>query len=362
MRLDRPQPDEGAARQGFGASMQENYLYSFAKRIVGFVGVLFVLSLMIFILARVVPGDPARIALGPSATHEQVTAMRRAMGLEDPLLQQYATYVWNALQGDLGRSLISSRPVSREIGALLPATLELVLVTIILMALIAIPLGTITARYRNSWIDNTGRFFSIVGVTMPSFLFAILLQLFAAYFLTDWPIIGRVNHALAPPGGPTGLLLVDSLVHGRLDVFADAFQRVLFPALALAMSGIGQITRITRSAMIEHQRRDHVLTLQSFGVPDRVIVFRYLLKLSSIAPLTIMGLEFASLIGNAFVVELVFSWGGFASYGLEAILQKDLNAVMAVVLLSGLFFIVANIIIDVILLVIDPRLRLKEAR
>ena len=268
----------------------------------------------------------------------------------------------NAVQGDLGRSLISGRPVSTEIASLLPATLELVLVTVILMAVLAIPLGVITARYRNTWIDNTGRLFSIVGVTMPSFLFAILLQLFAAYFLTDWPIIGRMNHALSAPTGPTGLLLVDSLIHGRFDVFVDAFQRILFPALALAMSGIGQITRITRSAMIENQRRDHVLTLQSFGVPDRVIVFRYLLKLSSIAPLTIMGLEFASLIGNAFVVELVFSWGGFASYGLNAILQKDLNAVMGVVLLSGLFFIVANIVIDIILLMVDPRLRLKGAR
>ncbi|MEC9245695.1 ABC transporter permease [Nitratireductor rhodophyticola] len=342
--------------------MQENYLYTFAKRIAGFVGVLFVLSLMIFILARVVPGDPARIALGPSASQEQVDAMRTEMGLDRPLFEQYASYVTNAVQGDLGRSLISGRPVSTEIASLLPATLELVLVTVILMAVLAIPLGVITARYRNTWIDNTGRLFSIIGVTMPSFLFAILLQLFAAYFLTDWPIIGRMNHALSAPTGPTGLLLVDSLIHGRFDVFVDAFQRILFPALALAMSGIGQITRITRSAMIENQRRDHVLTLQSFGVPDRVIVFRYLLKLSSIAPLTIMGLEFASLIGNAFVVELVFSWGGFASYGLNAILQKDLNAVMGVVLLSGLFFIVANIVIDIILLMVDPRLRLKGAR
>lgn len=142
----------------------------------------------------------------------------------------------------------------------------------------------------------------------------------------------------------------------------SAAQHLVFPTLALAMGGIGQITRITRSAMIDHQRRDHVLTLKSFGVPDRVIVFRYLLKLSSIAPLTIMGLEFASLIGNAFVVEMVFSWGGFASYGLDAILQKDLNAVMAVVLVSGIFFIAANIVIDLIISILDPRLRFKEAR
>jgi ABC-type dipeptide/oligopeptide/nickel transport system permease component len=130
----------------------------------------------------------------------------------------------------------------------------------------------------------------------------------------------------------------------------------------LSMAGIGQITRITRSSMLENQRKDHVLTLKSFGVPERVIIFRYLLKLSSIAPLTIMGLEFASLIGNAFVIEMIFAWGGFASYGLTSILQKDLNAVTAVVLVAGLFFIIANLIVDVVISIIDPRLRRKEAR
>lgn len=332
------------------------------RRLLGFAGVMIVLSLMIFILARVVPGDPARIALGPSATQEQVEQMRLEMGLDKPVVVQYIDYVSGALRGDFGRSLISGKPVVDEILELLPATLELVIVTVLIMVAVSVPLGVTTARFRNSWIDNTGRFFSIVGVTMPSFLFAILLQLIAASFIPGWPILGRFDYALGVPDGPTGLLLIDSVVHGRGDVFVSALQHILFPALALAMAGIGQVTRITRSAMIEHQRRDHVLTLKSFGVPDRVIVFRYLLKLSSIAPLTIMGLEFASLIGNAFVVELVFSWGGFASYGLEAILQKDLNAVMAVVLVSGLFFIVANLIIDGILLVIDPRLRFKETQ
>ncbi|MCT8997382.1 ABC transporter permease [Chelativorans intermedius] len=342
--------------------MQANALDILLRRLLGFAGVMFVLSLMIFVLARIVPGDPARIALGPSATQEQVDAMRQEMGLDQPVLVQYLDYAASALKGDFGRSLISGKPVSGEILELLPATLELVIVTVFLMIAISVPLGVTTARFRNSWIDNAGRFFSIVGVTMPSFLFAILLQLLAANFLPGWPILGRIDHSLSLPSGPTGLLLVDSVVHGRGDVFLSALQHIAFPALALAMAGIGQVTRITRSAMIEHQRRDHVLTLKSFGVPDRVIVFRYLLKLSSIAPLTIMGLEFASLIGNAFVVEMVFSWGGFASYGLEAILQKDLNAVMAVVLVSGFFFIVANLVIDVVLLIIDPRLRFKEAR
>lgn len=341
--------------------MNLGFLDVIVRRTLGFIGVMIVLSLMIFILARVVPGDPARIALGPSATQEQVDAMRQQMGLDEPLIAQYVHYAGKALKGDFGQSLISGKPVMQEILTLLPATLELVIFTVLIMIVVSVPLGVTTARFRNTWIDNTGRFFSIVGVTMPSFLFAILLQLIAANFIPGWPILGRLDNGLSFAGGPTGFLLIDSLVHGRGDVFVSALKHILFPALALAMAGIGQITRITRSAMIEHQRRDHVLTLKSFGVPDRVIVFQYLLKLSSIAPLTIMGLEFASLIGNAFVVEMVFSWGGFASYGLEAILQKDLNAVMAVVLVSGLFFIVANLIIDLVLLAIDPRLRLREA-
>ncbi|WP_425988399.1 ABC transporter permease [Ensifer sp. R-19] len=342
--------------------MGNYYVALFARRAAGFLLVLFVLSLMIFILARVVPGDPARMALGPSATQEQVDQLRQSMGLDDPLFSQYMTYMGHAITGDLGRSIASGRAVSSDIATFLPATLELVLATIIFVFVVAVPLGVITARYRNSWIDNTGRFFSLIGVTIPSFLFAVIMQIIAADHFPSWPTLGRVDFSLGAPTGPTGLLLVDSLLAGRPEVFVSAAQHLVFPTLALAMGGIGQITRITRSAMIDHQRRDHVLTLKSFGVPDRVIVFRYLLKLSSIAPLTIMGLEFASLIGNAFVVEMVFSWGGFASYGLDAILQKDLNAVMAVVLVSGIFFIAANIVIDLIISILDPRLRFKEAR
>ena len=332
------------------------------RRIAGFAGVLLVLALIIFVLARVVPGDPARIALGPTASDAQVQQLRSEMGLDDPLPMQFVHFLGNAVQGDFGVSLISGRPVAQEIAALLPATLELVLATLVIMLVFGLPLGVLAARYRNTWADTLLRIVSLLGVTMPSFLFAILLQLFAAYFLVSWPILGRLDNALSGFDGPTGLYTLDGLLTGRLDVTLSALQHLAFPAIALAMSGIGQIMRITRSAMIEHQRRDHVQTLRSFGVPGRVVTFRYLFKLSAIAPLTIMGLEFASLIGNAFVVELIFSWGGFASAGLEAILQKDLNAVMAVVLVSGCFFVVANLLIDVLIGLIDPRLRLKESR
>nr|WP_320141187.1 ABC transporter permease [uncultured Cohaesibacter sp.] len=342
--------------------MSGSFLEAFLKRIVGFILVLLVLSVVIFILARVVPGDPARIALGPSASQEQVDAMRQSMGLDDPLVVQYLSYLGKAATGDLGKSLLSGKPVSEDVRTFLPATVELVVVTVLFMFAVAVPLGVLTAKHRNSWIDNVGRIVSLVGVTVPSFVVAILLQIFVANFVDGWPILGRVDFQLGSLDGHTGFLLIDSILAGRPDVFLSACQHLVLPAFSLALASIGQITRITRSTMIENQRRDHVLTLRSFGVPSNVIVFRYLFKLSSIAPLTIMGLEFASLIGNAFVIEMLFSWGGFASYGLSAIMQKDINAVMAVVLISGLFFILANLVIDILLALIDPRVSAKEAR
>lgn len=342
--------------------MQQHPLVAILTRIGTFVLVMIALSIMIFVLARVVPGDPARMALGPAATADQILSLRLQMGLDQPLVVQYLDYAAKALRGDLGMSLISQRPVMTDLSQTVPATLELVLVAVIFMFVVAIPLGVVMAHYRDRSIDHLGRLLSLTGVTIPSFLFAITLQLLAARFVSGWPIIGRLDHGLDWTGGPTGLLLLDGLLMGRPDVSLNALQHLVLPAFALSMAGIGQITRITRSAMIENQRKDHVLTLKSFGVPERVIIFKYLLKLSSIAPLTIMGLEFASLIGNAFVIEMVFAWGGFASYGLTSILQKDLNAVTAVVLVAGLFFIVANLIVDVLITIIDPRLRRKEAR
>lgn len=342
--------------------MQQHPLITILTRLGTFVLVMVALSIMIFVLARVVPGDPARMALGPAATSEQIEALRLQMGLDQPLVFQYVDYIGKALRGDLGMSLVSQRPVTTDLGQTVPATLELVLVAVIFMFVVAIPLGVVMAHSRDRALDHVGRLLSLTGVTIPSFLFAITLQLIAARFLSGWPIIGRLDHGLDWVGGPTGLLLLDGLLTGRPDVSLNALQHLILPAFALSMAGIGQITRITRSAMIENQRKDHVLTLKSFGVPERVIIFKYLLKLSSIAPLTIMGLEFASLIGNAFVIEMVFAWGGFASYGLTSILQKDLNAVTAVVLVAGLFFIVANLIVDVLITMIDPRLRRKEAR
>jgi len=321
--------------------------------------VLLGLAILIFVIARVVPGDPARIALGPLASAEQVAELRTEMGLDAPFFSQLRTYLTGLAEGDLGKSLLTSRPVLDDIMGALPATFELVVFTIILQIVISIPLGVMAAIYRNTWIDNVTRIISLIGVVTPGFVLAILLQLVAAYYLGFFPITGRLDPAIVFDADITGLLLVDGVLKGRWDVVGDAIRHLLLPSLALAAAGIGQVVRITRAAMIEVASRDFVEASRAYGIPERVVTFRYMLRVAAVAPLTILGLEFASLIGNAFIVEFVFSWPGIASYGVRTILHKDLNAVIGVVLISGLFFVIANLVIDVILGLLDPRHRLR---
>ena len=329
--------------------------YRLLRRTIGFAFILLGLSVVIFTVARVIPGDPARMALGPLATNEQVAQLHEEMGFNKPAVVQYGDYLGGVLRGNLGRSLLTSRPVADDIAQALPATLELVLFTLFLIGIVAVPLGVLAARRHNSWIDNTTRLVSLLGVVTPGFVFAILLQLLVSHF-HFFPLTGRLSPDMNFAPDITHLALIDSLLKGRFDAFADALSHIFLPALALSAAGIGQIMRITRSSMLDVARRDHVETLRSFGVPDYVITLKYMLRLAAVAPLTILGLEFASLIGNAFIVEMVFAWPGIASYGLRAILSKDINAVMAVVLTSGLFFVVANLIVDLLVGLIDPRL------
>lgn len=324
--------------------------------------VLLGLAILIFVIARIVPGDPARIALGPLATAEQVAELREEMGLDASFPVQLWSYLSGLAQGDLGKSLLTSRPVMDDILAALPATFELVLFTIILQIAISIPLGVIAAIYRNSWVDNVLRVVSLIGVVTPGFVLAIILQLVAAHYLGFLPVTGRLDGSIDFTADITGLLLIDGTLKGRPDVVLDAMRHLFLPAIALAAAGIGQVMRITRTAMIEVASRDFVEASRAYGIPERVVRFRYMLRVASVAPLTILGLEFASLIGNAFIVEFVFSWPGIASYGVRTILQKDLNAVIGVVLVSGVFFVVANLTIDLILGLLDPRHRLNAKR
>lgn len=316
-------------------------------------------SMLIFGIARVIPGDPARIALGPNATEEQVANLREALHLDDPVVVQYGHFVADLLRGDLGVSLYTNRPVTLDIAQFLPATLELVLFAGVLMVGIGLPLGMWSARYRGRWPDHLIRVVSLLGVSAPSFVWAVILMLLFAFFLPIFPIAGRITDSFEITR-VTGFLLIDTLLARNGAAFFDVLWHIFLPAFALAVSGIGQAARLTRANMVETYDRPYVEMAQAYGFSARRIAAKYAFKPSLIPSLTIIGLDFAAMLGNAFLVEAVFAWPGLSRYGVAVILRKDLNAIIGTVLIISATFLIVNLIVDLLIAFLNPRIRHSE--
>jgi peptide/nickel transport system permease protein len=333
-----------------------------ARRIVYSVFVLLGLSMVIFIIARIMPGDPARMAVGARAPQWVVDRIREQMHLNQPIPVQYVYWLKNAVQGDFGLSLVTQRPVTSDIREFFPASLELVLYSGLLAAVGGIGLGVISARNKDTWVDNVVRFFSYAGIVTPSFVFAIFFVLLFGWSLHWLPILGRLSEQTPAPPLRTGLITVDALLAGRPDVCLDALRHLLLPALALAMGSIAQEARITRSTMADNLNKDYIASERALGIPEGVVMGRFLLKPSLIPTVSILGLDIASIFSVAFLVELIFNWPGLARYGMNAMLNKDLNAISAVILVLGAVFVVTNIVVDIIVAYLDPRIRLQAGR
>lgn len=318
--------------------------------------VLIGVSILIFGIARVIPGDPARIALGPNATDEQISNLRQQMHLDEPLVVQYGHFLNNLRQGDLGTSLYTNRPVTRDIADFLPATLELVIIAGILMVSIGIPLGIWSARFRGRFADHLIRVISLLGVSAPSFVWAVILMLLFAYFLPLFPIAGRITDTY-DISRVTGFLLIDTLLAGNFSAFANAAWHIVLPAFALALSGIGQAARLTRANMIETYDKPYIEMAQAYGFSPKRIAGRFAFKPSLIPSLTVIGLDIAAMLGNAFLVEAVFAWPGLSRYGVAVILRKDLNAIVGTVLIISATFLIVNLIIDILIAFLNPRIR-----
>lgn len=330
------------------------------KRLAMSIGVLFGVSLLIFVMARVIPGDPAAIALGNTATPEQVERLRIELNLDKPIYVQYAQFLANIAHGDLGKSLYSQRPVMADLAELLPATLELVLYAAIIMIAAGTALGILAARYRGSWIDTAIRVLSLGGIVTPAFVWAVLLMLVFSYWLAVLPVAGRLSIGLTPPPKITGFYTIDALLTGNWAVFRDALAHIVLPATALAASSISQTARLVRGSLVDVFRSPHVEMSQAYGLSEGKIATSYALKPAMIPAVTVMGLDFAAKLGNAFLVESVFAWPGMARYGVQTILQKDLNAIIGVVLVISAFFLVTNILVDLLVLLLNPRIRLQK--
>ena len=320
--------------------------------------VLFGLSILIFLIARIVPGDPARMALGPRAPVDVVERLRQQMHLDRPLLQQYGLWLWEVAHGNLGDSLVTRRPVRQDIREFFPATLELVGLTALFIIVAGISLGVISARYANTWFDNVVRLFSYLGIVTPAFAWAVILMLLFGFVWHIFPTYGRLSAGVIPPSTITGMYTIDSLLSGRFDLFWDAVVHLVLPAIALALPPMSQAARITRSSMADNQNKDCIASMIAYGVPNRVVTGKYLLKPSLIAPITVMALDIAATFGYAFMVEKIFGFPGLARYGIQVMLNKDVNAIVGVVMVLGVVFITLNIVVDIIVAYLDPRIRL----
>jgi peptide/nickel transport system permease protein len=319
------------------------------------------LSILIFTIARIMPGKPARMALGPRAPQWAVEKLREEMHLDKPIYVQYGYWVRNALKGNLGESLVTKRNVAEDIGRLFPASLELALFAGLIMGLSGVFLGTVSGWYSNTWIDNVVRVFSYIGVVTPAFVFAIFFVLIFCYGLEWFPTIGRVSAGMEVPVKITGLITIDALLTGNFTLALDALKHLFLPAMSVALGPLAQESRITRSSMADNAKKDFIAAERACGFPERTIMFKYLLKPSLIPTISIYGLDFASLMGNAFLIEMIFNWPGLSYYGMNAMLQKDLNAMTSTILVFGIVFVTINIFVDLIVEYLDPRIRLRTA-
>lgn len=332
------------------------------KRLFYSIFVLIGFSMLVFLFSRAIPGDPARLAVGENAPQWVVEKLREEMHLNDPIYTQYYYWIKGVITGDLGVSLTTQRSVRDDIGHFFPASLELALYSGILMLILATLFGTISGWYNNTWIDNVFRVIAYLGVVTPSFVFAIIFILIFSYFFKILPTIGRLTTGLTPPTSITGLFTIDALITGNYVVFIDAFKHLILPVLSLMIWPMAQIARIVRSSMVDNLRKDYIMSERSHGIPERIIMFKYLLKPSFIPGISIAGLCFANLIGNAFLIESIFNWPGLSRYGMNAMLSKDLNSVIAVTIVYAVLFIALNIIVDIIVNTLDPRIELGLGR
>ncbi|MHB2165678.1 ABC transporter permease [Alsobacter sp. R-9] len=328
------------------------------ERIAGLVPVLLGVSVIVFLMITLTPGDPVQIMLGDSrSSPEQEAALRRDMGLDRPLHERFLLFLANAARGEFGLSFFHRRPVIDVIGERLPATIELTLAALLLSLLIAIPLGVLAAVRKNSWLDRTATVGSLFGVSMPGFWFGILLILLFAVKLGWFPVSGRIGYASEVPM-VTGLLLVDTLLAGRPDSFLQALRHIALPALTLALPMAAVLMRVTRSSMIEVLRADYVLFAEAKGLTRARVIGRHALKNALIPTVTVAALETGSLLGGNMIVETVFGWPGLGRLVVEAIFSRNYPLVQAAVLLYAVTYVLLNFIADLLYTRLNPRVRL----
>nr|WP_321443413.1 ABC transporter permease [uncultured Cohaesibacter sp.] len=321
--------------------------------------ILMLLGLMIitFVVSNIAPGDPARLAAGPDATQEMVDVIRAERGLDRPLVVRFFIYLGHVITGDFGTSIHTGRPVLQDLSVFFPATLELVLVSMGFAILLGIPLGVISAVKQNKATDHLIRIFAVSGVAMPMFWLGLMLQWYLALEADIFPLGGQLGIMTDPPTRITGLLTIDALLTLSFPVFQEAFMHILLPAIALSFPALASIVRVNRAEMLEALNKDYVTNAKAQGIGPFRIVAHYALKNALLPTLAMIGLRFGWMLGGTVLVEGVFDWPGVGLYAAKAAISSDFEPIMAVTLILGGSFMIANLLIDLAYAALDPRVR-----
>ena len=326
------------------------------RRMLIAVPVLLSITLIVFIMLHSAGGDPAVVMLGARASDESLAALRTELGLDEPLPVQYVDFVRGAVQGNLGTSYRSKQPVAHEVFSRFPATVELAVGAMFIATIIGLIAGTVAATRKNSFFDYSSTAMSLIGVSVPTFWLGIVLIIVFGVELQWLPISGRVDPRIgADPNAH--FLILNSFIHGNWAVFWDALKHLILPAFTLAAWPAAIIARMTRASLLESMGQDYIRTARAKGLKERTVIVRHVFRNAMLPIITVAGLEFGGLLAGAVVTEQVFSWPGIGKLTVDAITNRDYQIVQGVVILVGVIFIVMNLVVDIVYVWLDPRIR-----
>jgi peptide/nickel transport system permease protein len=326
------------------------------RRLALTIPILLGVSLLVFLMLHSAGGDPAQTILGARADPESIAQLRQELGLDRPLLVQYVAFLSGAVRGDFGRSYRSNTPVTTEIAARFPATIELAMAAMAIAVVTGVVFGTLAAVRRHSLLDYVSSTVVLLGVSIPTFWLGLILIIIFGLWMRWLPISGRVDPRLgADPSLP--FLTLASILNGNWAVAKDALRHLILPALTLAAWPAAIVARMTRASLIESLGQDYVRTARGKGLPEQLIVVGHAARNALLPVLTVVGLEFGTLLGGAVVTETIFSWPGLGQLTVTAIGARDYQMVQGVVVLLGAVFVLLNLLVDVLYAVLDPRIR-----
>lgn len=334
-----------------------SFINTIRRRLFFMVLVVFGVSLVTFVITHMIPGNPAEMIAGDKASKELVAKIYAEMGLDRPILVQYFTYIGNLLQGNLGTSIRTQRPVMDDILIFFPATLELAAVALTISIIFGVPMGVISALKKNKAADHIGHTISVTGISTPAFWLGLLLIYLFYGKLGIFPASGRIDSSIAPPTHFTGLYLIDSLVTGNWPAFKSALHHLALPAFTLGFIHMGVVMRQIRSAMLEVLNEDYIRTAHASGLSPTRIVMDHALRNALIPSVTIIGLAFGDLLYGAVLTESIFAWPGMGNYVVLSITALDFPAIMGFTIVASSIYVLVNLVVDLIYAALDPQIR-----